>query len=280
MVRDVDMAPDLAAETGWGMAAAWDTAVEVREPEASRRAAAASAPAADCSVTVPAAAAAPGHRAGCGLLSHGTSGGNCLDPSSGLGSGLGHKKHFAPCHASTVVATGQIQPAGQAVVSPSAQAQCGDPGCKIMGRHSHLANLAGKIRCHFCGGAGCGGCGGLGLGDPCSGCGGSGLFGGLGHGGAGRACGVCGGCGLGKHGLGQGGTGCGLCGGKGCANCLAGLANGAHGAAAKARAAEPACWLDTRPVPSRQVRLLRGPRRASATDPRLRALHCHDPISP
>ncbi len=171
---------------------------------------------------------------GAGILSHGTSGGNCLDASSGLGSGLGHKKHFAPCHASTIVATGQIQPAGQAVVSPSVQTQCGDPGCKILGRHSHLANLAGKIRCRFCGGAGCGGCGGLGLGDPCSGCGGSGLFGGLGHGGAGRACGVCGGCGLGKHGLGQGGTGCGLCGGKGCANCLAGLANGAHGAAAKA----------------------------------------------
>ena len=40
------------------------------------------------------------------------------------------------------------------------------------GKHSHLGNLANKIRCRLCGGGGCGGCGGAGLGDPCSGCGG------------------------------------------------------------------------------------------------------------
>lgn len=157
-----------------------------------------------------------GNGSGCGL------GGNCLGGSGGLCSGLGHKKNFAPCHASTVVATSQSQPSAQAVVAPSGQSVCGNPGCNIMGHHSHLANLANKIRCHFCGGAGCGGCGGLGMGDPCSGCGGSGLLGG--HG---RGCGMCGGCGLGKHG--HGGTGCGHCGGKGCSNCLGGLASKVHG---------------------------------------------------
>ena len=46
---------------------------------------------------------------------------------------LGHKKHFAPCHASTVAATGQAQPAGQTIVSPTGQSLCGDPGCTIAG---------------------------------------------------------------------------------------------------------------------------------------------------
>jgi hypothetical protein len=153
-----------------------------------------------------------------GHLGHGSTGGGHAG-----GHGLGHKKNFAPCHASTVTATSQVQPAPQAVVTPSAQGICGDPGCKVAGRHSHLANLASKIRCKLCGGGGCGACGGAGLGDPCSGCGG------LGHGGAGGACGACGGCGLFNHGLGHGGTGCSLCGGRGCANCLKGLASKAHG---------------------------------------------------
>ena len=141
-----------------------------------------------------------------------------------LGSGLGHKKCFAPCHASTVAATSQGATAGQCVVAPTGQSLCGSTGCKIGGLHSHLANLS----CRLCGGSGCGGCGGAGFGDPCSGCGG------LGHGRNGSACGACGGCGLFKHGLGHGGTGCGLCGGKGCSSCLQGLGTGlaskAHGA--------------------------------------------------
>jgi hypothetical protein len=115
------------------------------------------------------------------------------------GLGLGHKKNFAPCHASTVTATGQFQATGQTSVLQ-----------------------AGQTHCRFCGGRGCDGCGGLGLGDPCSGCGGSGVLGG--HGGL---CGACGGCGLCK--LVNCGTGCLLCGGKGCANCLKGLAGKAHG---------------------------------------------------
>jgi hypothetical protein len=150
---------------------------------------------------------------GCGLLGHGKG-----------GHGLGHKKNFAPCHASTVVATAQSQPSSQVVLAPSGQSACGDPGCGIGGVHSHLGNLKNKIRCRLCGGMGgpCGGCGGLGIGDPCGVCGGAGLLGGLGHG---KACGACGGCGLFRH----GGTGCGLCGGKGCAACLKGAAAKAHG---------------------------------------------------
>jgi hypothetical protein len=167
-----------------------------------------------------------GFCAGRGLFHHGSGGGSgsggCFDGlqaacGQGVITGLGHKKHFAPCHASTVAATGQAQAAPQQIVAPSAQA-CEVPGCTIAGHHSHLANLMNKIRCHFCGGGGCGGCRGLGIGDPCAGCGGSGL---LGHG---RSCGLCGGCGLG-----HGGTGCGLCGGRGCANCLQGMASKAHG---------------------------------------------------
>jgi hypothetical protein len=138
-----------------------------------------------------------GFCAGKGLFHHGNGCGSATlvgDPcDSGHGSGHGHKKNFAPCHASTVAPTSQIQPVAQAVVTPSAQALC-----------------------RRCAGAGCGLCGGVGVGDPCSACGGSG------HG-----CGLCGGCGLFKHG--HGGTGCGHCGGKGCASCLKGLASKAHG---------------------------------------------------
>jgi hypothetical protein len=139
----------------------------------------------------------------CGPDSSGglVSGGSCL----GSGSGLCHKKNFAPCHASTVSATAQVQPAGQAYVAPSGQSVCGMPSCKIRGAHSHLANLASKIRCRLCGGAGCGGYGGMGFGDPCSFCGGAG-------------CGGCGGCGLCHDKAGQ--AGCNFCGGRGCSHCL------------------------------------------------------------
>ncbi|MGZ3396357.1 MAG: hypothetical protein ACXVB2_19705 [Isosphaeraceae bacterium] len=164
-----------------------------------------------------------GLSAGCGA----SSGLVGLGGVSSIGSGLGQKKHFAPCHASTVAATSHAQPAGQATVSPSVQSLCGDPGCTTGGRHSHL----GHLRCRFCGGSGCGGCGGAGIGDPCS------ICGGLGHGRTGSLCRACGGCGLFKNGFGHGGTGCGLCGGKGCASCLQGLGDGGHGLASRAHGA-------------------------------------------
>lgn len=120
-----------------------------------------------------------GFCAGRGLFHHGDGGfgegcgtGSALSGLGGVscpGSGLGHKKSFAPCHASTVAASSQAQPVGQSFVTPSGQSLCGDPGCKIGGPHSHPGSLA----CGICGGSGCGGCG---------------LFG---HGGTG--CGLCGG---------------------------------------------------------------------------------------
>ncbi len=127
----------------------------------------------------------------------------------------GHKKHFAPCHASTVAATSQVQPTAP-VVAASGQSLCGDPGCNIAGRHSH----PGHFLCRLCHGSGCGACGGAGMGDPCNACGG------LGHGHGNGMCGACGGCGLFHHGLGHGGKSCGFCGGKGCEHCMKGLGHG------------------------------------------------------
>jgi hypothetical protein len=163
-----------------------------------------------------------GFCAGRGLFHHGDGAGSACATGGHLGHGSavagecggnsgghGHKKNFAPCHASTVTATAQVQP----IVVASAQGLCGEPGCGVGGKHSHLGGMMNKIRCKLCGGGGCGGCGGAGLGDPCTSCGGGG-------------CKACGGCGLFHHGK---GTGCGLCGGRGCANCLKGLASKAHG---------------------------------------------------
>jgi hypothetical protein len=99
-------------------------------------------------------------------------------------------------------ATTWAQPSGQIGVVSSPQAICGQSGCKVSSKHSHLFN---KIRCGSCGGSGCGSCAGTG------------------------ATGLCGdpGCGLGaghSHGGGNNaGTGCGLCGGRGCGSCLGGL---------------------------------------------------------
>jgi hypothetical protein len=121
---------------------------------------------------------------------------------SGPGAGVGSS---APGFATT-----WAQSSGQIVGAPVSQGACTDGGCKIAGKHSHLANMINKIRCGSCGGGGCGACAGTG------------------------ATGLCGhpGCGLGaghSHGSGNGnggGTGCPLCGGRGCANCLAGLKSG------------------------------------------------------
>jgi hypothetical protein len=78
----------------------------------------------------------------------------------------------------------------QAPVQPSGQSICGQPGCKVAGRHSHLGNLLHNGRCGFCGGAGCGSCAGLGAGTGCPLCGG-------------RGCSSC----MGGHSSGHGGIG-------------------------------------------------------------------------
>jgi hypothetical protein len=113
---------------------------------------------------------------------------------AGAGAGLGHFGHLhGGAGVATVgYATTGTQPSAQTVVQPSSQSVCGQPGCKVGSKHSHLGNLLNKLHCGSCGGSGCGTCGGTGLcGDP--------------------------------------GTGCGLCGGRGCSNCLAGLKAGLHG---------------------------------------------------
>lgn len=142
-----------------------------------------------------------GHGAGHGSFGH--NGSTCSDgcgSSGGIGSG-----HFGHLHGGTGAgsagyATTWAGPSAQGVVQPSGQSICGQPGCKVASKHSHLGNMLNKLHCGSCGGSGCGACGGTGL------------------------CGD-GGCGKG-HG---GGTGCGLCGGKGCSSCLAGLKAGVHG---------------------------------------------------
>ncbi len=163
---------------------------------------------------------------GHGLFHHGDGDGNCGGAGCGAGNGCGHGGgnckglfgHHAgsPCgvdgcgggmtcgllgHGGLAAggagyACTGTQPSAQVVTQPSAQSVCGQTGCNVKSRHSHLGHKA-KAACGPCGPAG-----GSGLcGDP--GCGGG-------------------------HGHGQG-TGCGLCGGKGCSNCLAGLGSHLHG---------------------------------------------------
>ena len=131
--------------------------------------------------------------AGHGLFGHGghsSTGTIGYDP----GIGAGYATTWAPASAQTVPLA-------------SGQSTCGQVGCGIAAKHSHLSQMLNKIRCGSCGGSGCGACGGIG------------------------ATGLCGdpGCSLGAgHGHGKG-TGCGLCGGKGCGSCLSGLKGGLHG---------------------------------------------------
>jgi hypothetical protein len=144
----------------------------------------------------------------CGGFGHGGGDAGCVGP--GCGGLHGHKWHhhksgkFAPCDTCVgqvaaveagpagAMATSQVLPAGQAVVTPSGQSPCGLKGCGLKNAHSHHGK-----RCGRCLGKGCRHCGGDGL----AGCGDPG-------------CGLC-------HG--KGGKGCGFCGGKGCSHCLAGL---------------------------------------------------------
>jgi len=133
-----------------------------------------------------------GHGAGHGLFGHhATSPYDGYGSSDGIGSGhFGH--HGGIATGSAGYANTWAEASGQGVVQPSGQSMCGQPGCKVASKHSHLSNLLNKLHCGSCGGSGCGACGGTG------------------------------------HGHG-GGTGCGLCGGRGCSSCLSGLKSGLQG---------------------------------------------------
>ncbi len=84
---------------------------------------------------------------------------DCFEPGCGGGHWKG-KHHNAP---TAVLATTQSPPVGIAVVQPTGQALCGDPGCEISGKHHHGKGLhesrGGRGHgCSFCGGKGCSHC--------------------------------------------------------------------------------------------------------------------------
>ncbi len=145
-----------------------------------------------------------GPGSGClkGLFGHGAHGADCDGPGCGGGHGWGHHGagRFAPidpgsacvvpgCESGTncghgfgkhhggapigqcVLATTQSAPIGTAVVQPSGQSVCGDPGCAIRGKHHHGK---GSHAGNGCGDPGCNLCGGRGRGHGCSFCGGKG----------------------------------------------------------------------------------------------------------
>ncbi len=91
----------------------------------------------------------------------------CVVPGCGGGMSCGHGKHHHA--ASAVFATTQSAPVGTAIVQPSGQAICGDPGCRISSKHHH-----GHGKLGGCGDPGCGLCKGGGRGHGCSFCGGKG----------------------------------------------------------------------------------------------------------
>jgi hypothetical protein len=102
------------------------------------------------------------------------------------GAGLGYSGAIG--HGGAGFATTGPLSTSQAMPLPSSQSICGQPGCNVGGRHSHLGNLLHKGRCGNCGGAGCGSCGGTATGCPlCGGRGCANCLGGMnsGHGGLG-----------------------------------------------------------------------------------------------
>jgi hypothetical protein len=96
---------------------------------------------------------------GHGLFGHGGNSSTEIlgyDPGTGAGS-AGYATTWAPA-------------SPQAAPLASGQSLCGQPGCSIAAKHSHLSQMLNKIRCGSCGGAGCGACAGIGAtglcGDP------------------------------------------------------------------------------------------------------------------
>lgn len=141
----------------------------------------------------------------------GHSGSKCSDGNCASTGGCGHgwfgKGHGSPCSegvgcgflgkhkcksgCDSVMATAQA-PSAQAIVSPSGQSACGQPGCTIGAKHGHLGKMLSKMSCGSCGGRGCGECGAPAYENA-------------------------------------GPRGCGLCGGRGCPSCLSGLKDSLRG---------------------------------------------------
>jgi hypothetical protein len=130
-----------------------------------------------------------GGGAGHGLFHHGEGDGNCDSGGCGDKHGFGHGggsscgvagcgggngcKHSGHAGAAGYACT-EVQPSYQTAIQPSAQSICGQPGCTIKPRHSHLGHHASASGCGLCGGAGCDSCGHSGHGEGCSFCGGKG----------------------------------------------------------------------------------------------------------
>ncbi len=128
--------------------------------------------------------------AGCGSGLFGHNGGSsCGTPGcfGGISCGLqGHKKSAVCGTGAAGYASTYPGASSQAVVQPTAQFACGQTGCSIGGRHTHLGHGGSRMGCGLCGGRGC------------------------------QSCATDGGSGM------SGDPGCRFCGGQGCKHCLGG----------------------------------------------------------
>jgi hypothetical protein len=148
----------------------------------------------------------PGCGSGHGAFGHHGSNG-CSEPGcfGGISCGiLGHHSGSQDGCSAAGYATTMNGASAQAGPIPSGQMACGQTGCDIGGKHSHLGHFGGHSGSGLCGDPGCGI--------------------GFAHG----------------HGNGNGDGGCGFCGGKGCKHCLG---NGGHGSMIHGKLASLAAGL-------------------------------------
>jgi hypothetical protein len=146
----------------------------------------------------------PGCKSGHGLFGHNGSSG-CSEPGcfNGISCGiLGHHKKNCGgldggSYGAAGFATTMSGASAQSAPIASGQLACGQTGCKIGGKHSHLGLFGGHSGNGLCGQPGCG----------------IGFAHGHGNG----------------SGDGSGNGGCKFCGGQGCNHCLAGLGSMIHG---------------------------------------------------
>jgi hypothetical protein len=148
---------------------------------------------------------------GCGGAFGHNGGSGCGDPGcfGGISCGImGHRKHggSADGDSGAGYATTISGPSAQTIAAPSAQALCGQAGCNVGGKHSHLGNFGGHSGC----------------GDP-----GCGLGFAHSHGNG--------------NGYGDGNGGCSFCGGKGCKHCMGN--GGGHGSMIHGKLASLAAGL-------------------------------------